>query len=65
MHELVSALAENGFAKDGRATLNSVAANTMQDGQYSLGARENAAVLMKYTAQYGHLTVAEIKIKCV
>lgn len=64
MHELVSALAHNGFASDPSVTLDYVIGNTMQDGQYSLGARENAAVLMKYTAQYGHLTVADIKIKC-
>jgi hypothetical protein len=62
MDDLVSALAQNGFATDS-ALLCDVIANTLQDNQYSSAGRENVRVLLKYESQYGHLTVGEIKQK--
>jgi len=62
MDDLVSALAQNGFATDS-ALLGDVIANTLQDAQYSSAARENVRVLLKYDDQYGQVTVGEIKQK--
>ena len=59
MDELKAALSKNGFARPS-ATLESVVANTMQDAMYSPGAATNARILVKYQAQYGRMTVAEI-----
>jgi hypothetical protein len=61
MDELLGALSKNGYARHDSAVLDSIIANTMQDGQYSPGAFENARILQKYSAQYGRLTVAQIK----
>lgn len=60
MKELVDALADNGYA-NGSAKLSSIVADTMQDGQYSMAARDNALVLARYEAEYGARTVAEIR----
>jgi hypothetical protein len=60
MKELVDALADNGYA-NGSAKLSSIVADTMQDGQYSMAARDNALVLARYEAEYGPRTVAEIR----
>jgi hypothetical protein len=62
MDDLISALAQNGFATDS-AILCDVIANTLQDNQYSSAGRENVRVLLKYESGYGHLTVGEIKQK--
>jgi hypothetical protein len=62
MDDLIAALAQNGFATNS-ARLDDVIANTLQDNQYSSAGRENVRVLLKYDAQYGHLTVGEIKQK--
>lgn len=59
--ELISALAGNGFARNPDATLNSVFSNTLQDGQYSIGARQSALTLAKYTERYGKMTMKEIR----
>lgn len=60
MKELVDALADNGYA-NGSAKLSSIVADTMQDGQYSMAARDNALVLARYETEYGPRTVAEIR----
>jgi hypothetical protein len=60
MKELIDALADNGYAS-GSAKLSGIVADTMQDGQYSLSARENGLVLARYEAEYGARTVAEIR----
>jgi hypothetical protein len=60
MKELVDALVDNGYA-NGSAKLSSIVADTMQDGQYSMAARDNALVLARYEAEYGPCTVAEIR----
>lgn len=62
MDDLISAIAQNGFATDS-ALLCDVIANTLQDSQYSSAGRENVRVLLKYESRYGHLTVGEIKQK--
>ena len=61
MDELNEALAKNGYSRNQNMTLNSIIANTMQDGQYSPGAFENSRILQKYASQYGELTVGQIK----
>ena len=58
--ELLDALKGNGFARD-NATLDYVYSNTLQDGQYSSGARENAQILAKYIEKYGKMTIREIR----
>lgn len=61
MKELVDALV---FTHRTDTTLTNLIADTMQDCQYSPFAddiRKNITVLMKYHAQYGHLTVAQIR----
>lgn len=58
--DLIDALDKNGFAKN-CVTLNSVIANTMQDGQYSAEARENSQILMKYASVYGNFTIEDIR----
>jgi hypothetical protein len=60
MKELIDALADNGYAS-GSAKLSGIVADTMQDGQYSLSARENGLVLARYEAEYGSRTAAEIR----
>lgn len=59
--ELIEALNSNGFANIKTATLEYVYANTLQDGQYSAGARRNADILEKYLDKYGKLTMSEIR----
>lgn len=61
MDELLRALTQNGYARHDSVVLDNIIANTMQDGQYSPWAFENARILQKYSAQYGKLTVAQIK----
>ena len=60
MKELIEALSTNGYARDS-TKLSSILANTAQDAQYSMGAREHVSVLGKYDAQYGDRTVTEIR----
>ena len=61
MKELVDALV---FTHRTDTTLTNLIADAMQDCQYSAFAddiRKKIAVLMKYHAQYGNLTVAQIR----
>ena len=61
MKELVDALV---FTDCVDMTLINLIANGLQDAQYSPNGnaiREKIAVLMKYHAQYGNLTVAQIR----
>jgi hypothetical protein len=60
MDELVAALRANGYSRNQNMTLSSVVANTMQDGQYSSGAFQNAEILRKYEREYGHLTMKDL-----
>jgi len=60
MKELVEVLATNGYARDS-VKLSYIVCNTMQDAQYSPGGRKHVDVLIKYEAQYGDRTVAEIR----
>lgn len=57
MDELVEALRNNGYSRNANMTLSSVIANTMQDAQYSPGARQNLQILIKYEKEYGHQTM--------
>ena len=43
------------------ALKGNVYSNTLQDGQYSSGARENAQILAKYIEKYGKMTIREIR----
>ena len=61
MDELLDALAWNGFAQNLDATLASVYANTLQDGQYTAFARQNAEILSKYLEKYGNMTIKQIR----
>ena len=61
MKELIDAL---DFTHRTDTTLTNIISNAMQDCQYSPFAddiRKKIAILMKYHAQYGHLTVAQIR----
>jgi hypothetical protein len=60
MKELIDALS---FTERTDTTLMNLIVDAMQDAQYSPhpGLREKIAVLMKYHAQYGNLTVAQIR----
>jgi len=58
--ELLDALKSNGFAAD-NVTLDYVYSNTLQDGQYTAFARQNAQILEKYLEKYGKMTVREIR----
>jgi hypothetical protein len=61
MKELVDALV---FTHQTDTTLTNLIAGAMQDCQYSIFAddiRKKIAILMKYHAQYGNLTVAQIR----
>jgi hypothetical protein len=60
MDELVEALRKNGYSRNASMTLSSVIANTMQDGQYSPGAYENARILAKYEKEHGDRTMKEL-----
>ena len=60
MKDLIETLAINGHANDS-TKLSYIVSNTMQDAQYSFGAREHANILEKYESQYGDRTVAEIR----
>ena len=61
MKELIDALV---FTHQTDTTLTNLIADAMQDSQYSPftdDIRKKIAVLMKYHAQYGNLTVAQIR----
>jgi hypothetical protein len=60
MKELIDALS---FTERTDTTLMNLIVDAMQDAQYSPhpGLREKIAVLNKYQAEYGHLTVGEIR----
>ena len=58
--ELLDALKGNGFASD-NVTLEYVYSNTLQDGQYTAFARQNAQILAKYLEKYGKMTIREIR----
>jgi hypothetical protein len=62
MDDLFYALQRNGFAKRDDVTLEYVIANTAQDAQYSPGARESLAVLMKYE-EYKDVKLSVLKAK--
>jgi hypothetical protein len=42
-------------------TLSSIISNSMQDAWYSPNSNANAKILLKYEAQYGHLTVEVLR----
>lgn len=60
MDELIQALRDNGYSRNKDMTLSSVISNTMQDSQYSPGARENYLILMKYENAFGYRTMKEL-----
>jgi hypothetical protein len=60
MDELIQALRNNGYSRNRDMTLSSVISNTMQDAQYSSGARENYTILMKYEKEYGNRTMGSL-----
>ena len=60
MDDLFDALEKNGFARRDDVTLEYVIANTAQDAQYSPGARETLAVLVKYQ-EYMKVKIGDLK----
>jgi hypothetical protein len=61
MDELIKAIDANGYASNPSRTLSYIIANTRQDAQYSPNSHANAKILLKYEAQYGHLTVEALR----